>query len=97
MPKRRAQLRDIVLVEWTDSHSTTKNRWDWFDSADERCHPMKIRTAGFLVSSANGHYLIASSLSAEDSPSLRTGCKGEIVIPKRCVTKLIVLRARLDV
>jgi hypothetical protein len=79
--------RDLVIVEWVDSHGA--NGWQWLDEvAAGHQVLMHCRTVGWVAARTKDVIVLVSSLSGEKNGSLRVGARGDLSIPLRSVVKI---------
>ncbi len=82
--------RRLVLVEWIDSHAGPGG-WQALDELERNAEPLHCRSVGWLVSSANGMKVLASSISGERNENLRLFARGDIAIPDKAIVKITTL------
>ena len=77
----------LILVEWIDSHGGQ----GWEPLSELTGSLMLCRSVGWLSSEAKGHLVIVPHLSGVNA-GFRLFGRGDITIPRKCVTKITVLR-----
>jgi len=75
----------LLLVEWVDSHSTSK--WRGLDDLEEISSPYPAKTVGWLVKETNKVVMLASTLGAYDQKDYRTDAADIMTIPKVSIIK----------
>ncbi len=83
--------RKLVLVEWVDSHSG--DGWQPLDKIQDAAELVHCRSVGWLVSKRNNTTVLVSHISGEKNGNLRLFGKGDISIPNRAITRVVVLKA----
>lgn len=82
--------RDLLLVEWVDSHSD--RGWRSLDELEAYAHPLHCRSVGWLVARKNGTLVLAGGLSGERNGNIIVCGNSYMAIPLRCIVKTTVLR-----
>jgi len=80
--------RKLVVVEWVDSHSQSGGGWSPLDEIETTAEPVHCLSVGWVVAENAGILVIASHISGERNANTRLYGKGDIAIPKRCITKV---------
>ena len=76
-------MNKLVLIEWVDSHHTS--RWTTDDPTTE---PVKCRSVGWLIHDGEAAKTLTPHMTDEDPPQR----SGDMTIPICAVTKIEVLR-----
>lgn len=72
------------MVEWDDSATTAE--WDYIEEAAWKDSPIKCCTIGWRLASNKRHLTLAASKSEIGQ------CADRMTIPKKCITKIKVLK-----
>lgn len=79
----------LVLVEWDDAHGS--GSWMSLNEVAAKATPLKCRSVGWLVTKKNGHHVLTTGLSGENSRVEVCG-DGHMSIPNGMIRKVTVLR-----
>jgi hypothetical protein len=83
---------NLVLVEWIDSHSPSKDGWQATGDLKEFCVNLYCRSAGWELERKNGNIVIVPHLSGEKNGNIVVNGRGSLTIPLKAVQRIIILR-----
>jgi hypothetical protein len=82
--------KDIVLIEWVDSHS---GRGDWrdMDEFEDVATPLYCRSVGWLVKETEQAKVIVPHIAGEANGGITLQGCGDLTIPTAAILKVIPL------
>jgi hypothetical protein len=81
--------RDIVLIEWLDSHSG--DGWQTLTKLEEKAKPLYCRSVGWLITETEGCKVIVPHIAGEENGDIMLQGCGDMVIPTKAIVKVITL------
>lgn len=75
--------RELVLVEWVDSHSNA--RWRDMDDIERDAEPCPCRSVGWVARKTKDVTVLVSSISGEGSDSVLLCGSNVMTIPNVCI------------
>ncbi len=83
--------RDIVLIEWVDSHSG--RGWQNFDELEKKAEPLYCRSVGWLIKETEHVKVIVPHIAGEENGDIMLQGCGDLVIPTRAIVRVKVLKS----
>ena len=84
--------KEIVLIEWVDSHSG--RGWQDFEDLQGKATPLYCRSVGWVIEETEECKLVVPHISGEKNGHIiLQGC-GDLVIPTRAIVKVVSLKEK---
>lgn len=86
----KALDREIVLIEWVDSHSG--RGWQMLEDLQEKTEPLCCRSVGWLVRETRQCKVIAPHIAGERNGDIMLQGCGDLTIPTKAIVKVTPLK-----
>jgi len=82
--------KDIVLIEWVDSHSG--KGWQMVEELEAKAEPLYCRSVGWLIKKTKDCMLISPHIAGEKNGNIMLQGCGDMVIPMKAIVKVKILK-----